>query len=113
LRAVLKDKEDETRCLVLDGNRLESDILCREEMDELIKGNEGRCRLLHTLSKPTDTWTGIKGRVGKDLLEREVGRYEAKNKEELVLICGPEALEKAVHGILNGMGWKDEDLLFF
>ena len=38
---------------------------------------------------------------------------EAQNGEELVLICGPGALEKSVHAILNEMGWKDEDLLFF
>ena len=113
LRAVLKDTEDETKCLVLDGNRLEEDILCREDMDQLMVGNEARCRLLHALTKPTDSWKGLRGRVGKELLEKEVGTCEAKNREELVLICGPEALEKAVHGFLNGMGWKDDDLLFF
>lgn len=113
LRAVLKDRDDPTTCLVLDGNRLEEDILCREEMDGLLKGNEGRCRLLHALTKPTDDWKGLRGRVGKELLEKEVGTCAAKNGEELVLICGPEALEKSVHGLLNGMGWKDEDLLFF
>jgi nitrate reductase (NAD(P)H) len=113
LRGVLKDKEDETKCLVLNGNRLEEDIPCREDMDQLMVGNEARCRLLHALTKPTDSWKGLRGRVGKELLEKEVGTCEAKNGEELALICGPEALEKAVHGFLNGMGWKDDDLLFF
>ncbi|KAG0649482.1 Nitrate reductase [Hyphodiscus hymeniophilus] len=113
LRAILKNKEDMTRCLVLDGNRLEEDILCREDMELLLKGNEDRCRLLHLLSKASDSWTGLRGRIGKDLLENEVGNYNGKNGEELVLICGPGALEKSVHGFLNAMGWKDEDLLFF
>jgi nitrate reductase (NAD(P)H) len=31
----------------------------------------------------------------------------------LVLICGPEALEKSTHKALNEMGWTDEDLMFF
>jgi nitrate reductase (NAD(P)H) len=69
--------------------------------------------LLHALTQPTDSWTGLRGRVGKELLEKEVGRCENKEGEELVLICGPEALEKSVHRVLNQMGWKDEDLLFF
>jgi nitrate reductase (NAD(P)H) len=112
LRAVLSDSEDKTQSLVLDGNRLEEDILCREDMDRLVKGNEERCKLLYALTKPTDEWKGIKGRVGKDLLEREVGKYSGSG-EELVLICGPGALEKAVHGFLNDMGWQDQDLLFF
>jgi nitrate reductase (NAD(P)H) len=113
LRAVLKDPEDETKCLVLDGNRLEEDILCKEDMDALVKGKEDRCRLLYSLTQPREGWQGLKGRMSKDLLEKEVGTCTMKNGEDLVLICGPEALEKSVHGILNDMGWKDEDLLFF
>lgn len=113
LRAVLSDPEDKTKCLVLDGNRLESDILCREEMDGLVKGQEERCKLHYALTKPDESWKGLTGRVGKELLEKEVGKCESKDGEELVLICGPEALEKSVHGFLNELGWKDQDLLFF
>jgi nitrate reductase (NAD(P)H) len=98
---------------VLDGNRLEEDILCKDDMDALVKGKEDRCRLLYSLSKPGDGWQGLKGRVGKELLEKEVGTCTAKNGEELVLICGPEPLEKSMHSLLNDMGWKDENLLFF
>lgn len=112
LRAVLKDREDPTKCVVLDGNRLEEDILCKDEMDEMVKGNEERCRLLYALTQPTDGWRGIKGRVGKDLLKMEIGHCSAVG-EELVLICGPAPLEKAVRGFLNEMGWQDQDLLFF
>jgi nitrate reductase (NAD(P)H) len=113
LRAVLSDKEDETECLVLDGNRLEEDILCKKVMDRLLIGNEHRCKLLYSLTKPGDDWTGLKGRLSRELLEQEVGSCKVKNGEELVLICGPGALEKSVHSILNEMGWGDEHLLFF
>ena len=113
LRAVLSDPQDPTKCLVLDGNRLEEDILCREDMDTLVKGKGDRVRLLYALTKPDENWKGIKGRVGKELLEKEVGKCASKDGEELVLICGPEALEKNVHGFLNEMGWRDDDLLFF
>ena len=112
LRAVLKDREDQTQCLVLDGNRLEEDILCKEDMDELVAGNEERCRLLYALTQPTEEWGGIKGRVGKDLLQKEVGNCPDIGKE-LVLICGPGPFEKAIHEFLNEMGWDDQDLLFF
>ncbi|TVY29541.1 Nitrate reductase [NADPH] [Lachnellula hyalina] len=112
LRAVLKDPDDQTKCLVLDGNRLEEDILCKKDMDALVAGNEERCRLLYALTQPTDRWGGIKGRVSKEILEKEVGNCPRVG-EDLVLICGPEALEKAIHGYLNDMGWQDQDLLFF
>jgi nitrate reductase (NAD(P)H) len=113
LRAVLSDPEDETKCLVLDGNRLEEDILCKEQMDALVKGKTDKCKLLYSLTQPPENWTGLKGRMNQELLNREVGPCTSQNGEDLVLICGPEALEKSVHGYLNAMGWKDDDLLFF
>lgn len=112
LRAVLRDKGDLTGCLVLDGNRLEEDILCREDMDFLVQGNEAKCRLIYALTQPDENWKGLKGRVGKELLEKEVGPCKCDG-DELVLICGPGSLEKSVHGILNSMEWKDDDILFF
>ncbi|KAI9736048.1 MAG: hypothetical protein M1818_006224 [Claussenomyces sp. TS43310] len=116
LRAILLDGQDPTKCLLLDGNRLEEDILCKEDIDALVKGREAKCKLLYTLTKPSDSWTGLRGRIGKELLEREIGGFGKSGYEpgeELVLICGPETLERSVHGILNEMGWADEHLLFF
>ncbi|KAI2622227.1 hypothetical protein GGS26DRAFT_252005 [Hypomontagnella submonticulosa] len=113
LRAVLTDREDLTSCLVIDGNRVEQDILCREDLDRMALDNPHKCRLLYTLSQPEPSWTGLRGRMSKELFEREIGPCRSTNGEDLVLICGPESLEKSVHSILNGMNWKDEDLLFF
>jgi len=115
LRAVLRDGDDPTICLVLDGNRAEADILCRDEMDALVAGQEHRCRLLYALSRPEAHWTGLRGRMDKDLFEREVGRCRNRENggEDLVLVCGPEEMEKSVRTIFGGMGWTDDDLLFF
>ncbi|KAI5926711.1 nitrate reductase [Camillea tinctor] len=113
LRAVMADPEDPTTCLVLDGNRAEEDILCKQELDQMVKGNERRCRLLYALSRPGPSWTGLTGRMGPALFEKEVGPRSSAGREELVLICGPAALEESVRDIFTGMGWKDDDLLFF
>ncbi|KAK8079513.1 nitrate reductase [Apiospora hydei] len=113
LRAVMKDSEDPTRCLVLDGNRTEEDILLRAEIDDLKTGNEHKLTLLHTLSQPEASWTGPRGRIDARLLEKEVGPYAEPGSDDLVLICGPAPMEKSVHAILGKLGWKDEDLMFF
>ncbi|KAK3292285.1 uncharacterized protein B0H64DRAFT_426438 [Chaetomium fimeti] len=112
LRAVVRDGEDETSCVVLDGNREEGDILLREELAGLEREGGERCRLVHTLSRPGEGWTGLRGRVDKGLLEREVGRPTGE-KDTMVLICGPEGMEKAAREALLGMGWDEGDLLFF
>ncbi|KAL2153099.1 hypothetical protein VTH82DRAFT_4254 [Thermothelomyces myriococcoides] len=114
LRAVARGgkQPDQTECLVLDGNREEGDILLRGEMDELARESRGRCRIVHTLSRPGDGWTGLKGRMDRAFFEREVGRPPAE-RNAMVLICGPEGMEKAAREAFLGMGWNEDDLLFF
>ena len=110
LRAVVEDEEDETRCLVVDGNREEEDILCREELDGCWKGG---CRVLHTLSKGPEGWRGRRGRITAEMVLEEMQGETTGEGETLVLICGPEPLETSLKKGLNEKGWKDEDLLFF
>jgi nitrate reductase (NAD(P)H) len=108
-RAVMQDKEDNTNCLVLDGNRLLEDILLREEMDYFAKENPHKCKVLHTLTKGPKTWEGLRGRIGPSLLKEHC----VKGGESMVLVCGPGTLEKAVHASLLEQGWDDSDLMFF
>ncbi|KAI4274564.1 MAG: hypothetical protein L6R38_006065 [Xanthoria sp. 2 TBL-2021] len=108
-RAVMKDRSDPTTCTVLNGNRLVEDILCKEDLDALAKGNEDRANVLYTLTKAADEWQGLRGRIDGKLVEKHCPRDE----ESLVLICGPEALEKAIHIALRQQGWEDDQLLFF
>lgn len=112
LRAVMRDRDDGTFCLVLDGNRVEEDILCRAELDAMTEGQDHKCRLHYTLSRPEASWQGLKGRMGRELFEREVGP-PPERRDALVLICGPESMEKNVKHIFTEMGWRGEDLLFF
>ena len=108
-RAVMQDRGDKTKCKVLDGNRLLEDILCKEDLDTLVEGNEDRGKVLYTLTKAPEGWAGLKGRINGELVK---GHCE-RNEETLVLICGPEALEKSMHATLKDEGWRDDQLLFF
>jgi nitrate reductase (NAD(P)H) len=112
LRAVMKDRNDPTYCTVLDGNRIEEDILCRAELDAMAAANPDRCDLFYTLSKPEPSWTGHCGRLDKTIYETKAGKPPT-NGEALVLICGPEPMEKGARQVFLEMGWKEEDLLFF
>lgn len=114
LRAVLTDKGDPTKCLVLDGNREEEDILCKAELDAFAAENSDKCRLIYALSKPPPVWNGIKGRLDRALYEKEAGRpMKRADGEDLVLVCGPPAMEKSAREIFLELGWKEDDLIFF
>lgn len=108
-RAIMQNAEDTTQCTVLDGNRLFEDILCKEELDALSNGNDHKCKVLHTLTKANDDWKGLRGRITGKLVEENC----RKTKETLVLLCGPEAMEKSMHAALLEQGWDDDQLLFF
>ena len=108
-RHVMQNPEDQTHCIVLDGNRLFEDILCKEELDALSSGNDHKCKVLYTLTKANDDWKGLRGRITGKLVEEHC----VKSKDTLVLICGPEALEKSMHAALLEQGWDDDQLLFF
>ncbi|KAL9057105.1 MAG: hypothetical protein Q9162_002539 [Coniocarpon cinnabarinum] len=109
-RAIMQDKHETTHCTILDGNRLVDDILCRKELDEYALGNGHKCKVLHTLTQAPEDWKGLRGRIAEPLLKEHCKREHAQS---MVLICGPEALEKSVHRALREQGWPDEDLLFF
>ncbi|GAP86138.1 putative nitrate reductase [Rosellinia necatrix] len=113
LRAVLADRDDPTACVVLDGNRADDDILCRAELDALLVGNEHRCRLTYVLSRPGPAWTGHRGRIDKDLVTSEVGSYPSAGGADMLLVCGPKALEENVLSIFTNMGCKKDDMVFF
>jgi nitrate reductase (NAD(P)H) len=110
-RAVMQNPEDQTKCIILDGNRLWEDILCKEELDDLSSGNGHRCKILHTLTRAPDEWQGLRGRITGKLVEEYC--VHDKHKETLVLICGPEALEESMHVALREQGWDGDQLMFF
>lgn len=109
LRAVVQDQQDPTSCVVLNGNRQEEDILCRDELDGFMASDSRRCNIIHTLSKAPDSWTGRRGRISEELLKE----YAAPEDESMVLICGPPAMEESAQRILLAQGWKESDLHFF
>lgn len=112
LRAVMQDEQDETKCVLLDGNRLEEDVLLKKELDEFeaLDGKKEKCKIVHTLTKGGESWTGRRGRIDGELIRQHAG---APDGETMVLVCGPEAMEKASKKTLLSLGWKEENLHYF
>lgn len=112
LRAVMANPTDTTKCTVLYGNRLKEDILCKEELDGFRASHADRCEIVYTLTKPEENWDGEVGKIGASLVKRYLPLHQ-EGKKSMVLICGPEGMEKAVHGILTAAGWDDRDIVTF
>ncbi|KAJ5491029.1 Nitrate reductase [Penicillium diatomitis] len=109
LRAVMQDTNDSTNCVVLDGNRLEEDILCRSELEMYAEQHAQRCRVVHTLTQGSESWKGLRGRISETLLHK----FVAPEELSMVLICGPPAMEQFAKKTLLAQGWAESDLHFF
>lgn len=106
---ILNDPLDATKCTVLNGNRRLEDILCKEDLDVLVKGKEDRAKIVYTLTKAPKEWKGLRGRIDRDLTKR----YCEPSPETTVLVCGPDSLEKSIRIILADQGWSNEQIVFF
>lgn len=109
LGAVMKDTEDRTTCVVLDGNKREEDILCKEALNVFSAADESKCSIVHTLTNATSSWSGPRGRISADLLKE----WASPAKEYLTLICGPPAMEQFVRRTLLELGWDKSDIILF
>lgn len=111
LRAIMRDKGDTTHCTVLDGNRLEEDIMCRAELESFAANDKmNKCKIVHTLTQPPPKgWAGYKGRISGELIDR----YVVRKPGSLVLLCGPMNLEQSVRSLLIERGWDEGDLFHF
>lgn len=109
LRAVIQDRGDPTTCVVLDGNKKEEDILCKDELDSFEAADSKRCSIIHTLTNGTSSWSGLRGRISAQHLKD----YVSPTETCMVLICGPKAMEQSVYKILLQLGWDESDLVIF
>ncbi|QRV99692.1 nitrate reductase [Ceratobasidium sp. AG-Ba] len=105
LRSVLEDPEDnDTTLWLLDSNRTEQDILCRDELLTFAE-RKGRMKAHFTLSKsPKDGWSFSTGRINDEMMRAHLP--PSGQSDTLILICGPDALIKqTVKPGLERLGW--------
>ncbi|BFZ56072.1 hypothetical protein PYCC9005_003114 [Savitreella phatthalungensis] len=111
IRQVHNDPKDPTRCTLLDSNRFEEDILCRNDLDRY--GTRGGIDIVHTLSgkELSPEWTGLKGRLTTTLLD---DRFPHDlTSDALLMVCGPPQLEAMVKEWAKARGMPEDDVLVF
>jgi nitrate reductase (NAD(P)H) len=94
-------------------SQTESDILMREELDELYgMHGEGRFLMHHTLSQAPETWTQSRGRVSDSLLGQHL---PPPSEDGIVLGCGPDPMmNNTIKPALLKLGWDvDRQLVVF
>lgn len=103
----MRDRQENLRVLLLYANRTESAIVFRQELEAIAAGRYPLLRVVHVLSRAGEEWTGEKGHIDREMLERYI---EGDLSRKTFYICGPGPLMKATVANLKAMGVKDRQI---
>jgi ferredoxin-NADP reductase len=84
---------------LLYGNRSESDIVFKKELEEMEKQNEN-LKVVFILNEASNGWKGITGVIDAELVKKEVPDY----KERVFYACGPPPMVQAMEKLIRDLG---------
>ena len=85
----MKSANRQAEAVLLYGNRTESDIAFRLELDLISQGTGPfTLQTVNILSRPDDTWKGKRGRIGSEMIRKHLGSLD----DCTFFICGPPGM---------------------
>ncbi len=96
----MRDTEDSRSVLLLYGNPDADAIVFRDELEQIEAGNHPRLNVVHVLTDPGEDWTGERGIIDGEKIERYCGRDLSS---KTFYVCGPPPLIKGVVSALQEM----------
>ncbi len=103
----MRDRSEDYKVTLLYGNRTEPSIAFKNELDEMQAGDNPSLNVVHVLSKADEQWTGEKGYITREILERYAG---TDISGKTFYICGPVPMRKKTVANLKNMGVKDNKI---
>ena len=129
LMSILKSiLEEEPKSMVhlLYGNRSESSIIFKAELDNLKERYEGQLTITHILSqplttpasglrklfsKPTVAWPGLIGRIDLKVIKKWLDEKPKAGTSSLYLICGPGEMIQSSTNALSSLGVEEKSIM--
>ncbi|GAB7328539.1 hypothetical protein MBLNU13_g00494t1 [Cladosporium sp. NU13] len=103
--------DGDVRVRVLDANKSEGDILLRAELEDLERMSNGRVKVTHVLSHPSEKWMGMKGHVNEQVIKEHL--FGPDEDGAAVFLCGPPGLiQKGAMPALRDWGYEEDKNMF-
>ncbi|MDN3668449.1 ferredoxin--NADP reductase [Echinicola jeungdonensis] len=88
--------EPKSKVTLVYCNRSEDQIIFNDQLEELEAKYEDTFEVVHTLSRPSDQWSGYRGRLDEEMIEMVLKEKVHPEAEEVkYFLCGPEGLMHA------------------
>lgn len=88
----MRDKKSTAPVTLIYANHAEENIVFRNKLDDIVNSGYPKLQVIHVLDHPTSEWTGEKGYVTGDLLDKYIDNYENK----AFYICCPPKMRDAM-----------------
>ncbi|XP_062511050.1 cytochrome b5 reductase 4-like [Corticium candelabrum] len=96
---------------LLCANKTEEDQIMERELTALQESSHARFEVRHTLSQSSATWSGLKGRVNREMLQEVFNASEGK--EIFVCYCGNLPFNIMMRRILRGFKFPEDHCHLF
>ena len=108
LKSVLVNEPQSIVTLIY-ASRNEEQIIFRKQLELLKLANPDRLTIIHSLSQPSDAWTGLRGRLSPVVLRELFAKAESEHRfEEVYFMCGPEGIMDSAEQVLKELGVEQE-----
>lgn len=103
LKSVLAN-EPKSKVTLLYCSRHEEHIIFKNELDELENKYSEKLNVIHNLSQPTDSWTGLRGRLKSETVSDLIKKAEDESDFQTeYYICGPEGILETTQDVLSSL----------
>ncbi|XP_045197799.2 cytochrome b5 reductase 4-like isoform X2 [Mercenaria mercenaria] len=104
-KSLVQDAESERQVKLLFFNKTEADILWQDQLSALADSNI-RFTYTNCLSEADEAWTGLRGRVNKEMMAEFIPSI-GENDKMLMCVCGPTPFTKSVIQFAEELGHKN------
>ena len=103
--------EPESEVFLLYGSRTEESIIFKQKIDGLKDKYGERFQLVHTLTQPSENWSGETGRLNKSHILKIMEKLPAlKKKTAEYYLCGPDDMMEEAHRALSILAVADTQI---
>jgi ferredoxin-NADP reductase len=99
------DMQLDTKVTLLYGNRTESDIAFRKQLEAMQEQNQN-LKVVFTLNEADSDWKGATGFIDADMIKKEIPDY----KDTMFYTCGPPAMVEIMDKLIQQLGLPETQL---
>ncbi|KAK8725980.1 hypothetical protein OTU49_010588, partial [Cherax quadricarinatus] len=112
IRVMLVALRNDRKVHLILFNKTEEDIPWKEELDNLVEDHSNLLKMTHVLSQASDSWSGWKGHIRQELLEK-VLPASSPERSIYLCICGPTVFTKLGISLFSELGYSGDDFHAF